>query len=197
MDSSQDQCKHNRISRNCYLCHMECVGGTLKEKYEFDTMQQNISRLEIRTTKLEQYARLQADHNALQEEINRTLNNYIKELQQQHIKIERDYHELVRMHDNRISATEKNIRFMMGDPSAQVHKPKVHAGQEGELSPLKFPLQKTTGLTFEEAITAFKAGKKIMVRDDRCVSCIYEPISDYVYGFEFSHMLSNNWEIVE
>ncbi len=62
----------------------------------------------------------------------------------------------------------------------------------------KFAKPKTTGLTFEEAIIAFKAGKKIKLIDEFSCAVIYEVIhdKDKGYGFQHSHIFSNDWEIV-
>lgn len=66
---TESQCKHNRISRNCYLCHMEFVGGTLREKSEIDAPHKNLSDLMVRVSKLEEYKRLQDDRNIEQSKI--------------------------------------------------------------------------------------------------------------------------------
>lgn len=56
---------------------------------------------------------------------------------------------------------------------------------------------KTTGLTFEEAITAFKAGKKIRFHDGMSESSIYIPNNNHGYGFCYSKIIRDHWEIIE
>lgn len=58
-------------------------------------------------------------------------------------------------------------------------------------------IPKTTGLTFEEAITAFKAGKTIAWYISDTPMAIYEPKIGLGYGFEHDHIHSNHWGIVE
>ena len=76
MDSFEKEpnCEHHRIPRNCYLCYLHRNDYDPTKKTTMDTLYETISELKIRITKLEQYARLQADHNNLQREINLTLN---------------------------------------------------------------------------------------------------------------------------
>jgi hypothetical protein len=56
--------------------------------------------------------------------------------------------------------------------------------------------EKTKGLSFEEAIVAFKKGKKIRFNDGVCSYAIYEPKFDMAYGFEYSRIIQDFWEIV-
>lgn len=58
---------------------------------------------------------------------------------------------------------------------------------------------KTTGLTFEEAMTAFKAGKDIKFNDGMSSSNIYEPNPDVElwHGFSYQQILRDHWEIVK
>ncbi len=54
-------------------------------------------------------------------------------------------------------------------------------------------IPKTTGLTFEEAITQLKKGKKIHIKGSNNYVHI---IMDANY-FSGSEMLSNDWEVIE
>ena len=56
---------------------------------------------------------------------------------------------------------------------------------------------KTSNLTFEEAITAFKAGKNIRFNDGLTTSTTYGPRKDLCYGFAYSYICQDHWEIVE
>jgi chromosome segregation ATPase len=56
---------------------------------------------------------------------------------------------------------------------------------------------KTTGLTFEEAITAFKAGKKIRFHDGMSESTIYVPKAAWGFGFDYNKICRDHWEIVK
>lgn len=80
---------------------------------------------------------------------------------------------------------ETDIRHMIGDPSVQIHKPK----------------EKTTGLTFEEAIVAIKSHKRI--RRNSWINTYYyiDKENLYLYPAQFNltldEVLENDWEIAE
>ena len=69
MDSTEDLCKHHKIKRNCYSCHIEHVHGE-QEKTQLDTLHETISELRVRVSKLEEYKRLQDDQNT---EVNKNI----------------------------------------------------------------------------------------------------------------------------
>ncbi len=83
-------------------------------------------------------------------------------------------------------------------------KPKVCAGQDGELGPLIFPGKlKTTGLTFEEALVALKSFKKIKRKHrryiDHCevLDLKIKPADLQVFVFPLEDLFSSDWEILE
>jgi hypothetical protein len=59
MNGIDGYCKHGKIFRNCYTCHIEHN----PPKTEVDTLHEMISELKIRVSKLEEYKRLQDDNN--------------------------------------------------------------------------------------------------------------------------------------
>lgn len=79
----------------------------------------------------------------------------------------------------RLNKLEKHILFMLSDHKTQVNE------------------SKTTGLTFEEAMTAFKSGKKIRFHDGMSVSTIYEPKKPWAFGFGYDEIQRDQWEIVD
>lgn len=56
---------------------------------------------------------------------------------------------------------------------------------------------KTTGLTFEEAIVAFKAGKTIRMNDGCVPTIAYDHSPDMDYIFRYADICRDHWEIVE
>ncbi len=202
-ESPENTCKHQRLPRNCYLCYMHRHEYEPTRKTPMDALHETISELKIRITKLEQYSRLQADHNTLQREINLTLDNHIKELNE-HRKKQIDENRAVAKHfddldgwrealDNDLgSAHEKiikletmNQRAIDANPIKDIYErfaeidrqlknqgdinvvllDKFKSVIKDEIIKTKEDMVatslKTTGLSFEEAIVAFKAGKKI------------------------------------
>lgn len=113
MSDTEGLCKHKNILRNCYSCHLEFTYP--QEKTELDTLHEKISELMVRVSKLEQYARLQADHNELQREINATLNEEIKKLQE-HRKNQIDENRAVSKH---LTDIDENIEWLKNSPFAK------------------------------------------------------------------------------
>jgi seryl-tRNA synthetase len=202
MSNIEGFCKHGAIARNCYSCHIE--------KTEVDKLYEKISELMVRVSKLEEYSRLQADHNNLQREINTVLNNSVKDLDE-HRKRQMDENRAVFKH---LTDLEESYQGLSAELRHLLQKPyfsfdpgmldttkvrfvsKIDIPKE-TLCMEKFTQQKTTGLTFEQAITAFKAGKKIRFHDGMTESSIYIPNIAHGYGFDYSDICRDHWEIVE
>lgn len=79
MVNNEALCRHERIARNCYTCHLEY--NYPQEKSELDTLYESISELKVRISKLEEYKRLQDD-------ISLENNNYIKALYEFYYKLD-------------------------------------------------------------------------------------------------------------
>jgi hypothetical protein len=58
------------------------------------------------------------------------------------------------------------------------------------------PSDKKQGLTFEQAITAFKNGKKIRLNDGIYCGLIYIPSDESPCVFSYADMQIDHWEIV-
>ncbi len=195
MSSRDGFCKHGIIARNCYSCHID--------KTELDTLHETISELKVRVSKLEEYKRLQDDVNKDNKQDAMNLYEFYYKLNEHHKKqmdenravsrhFDRLDEEVKKLQDSpfgksptyaplfaRLEKAEQDIKYMMGDPSVQIHKPK------------------TTGLTFDKAIKHFIQGKSIRYRDGMTKDVLYTPQNDVTYYFSFDFMQKDHWEVME
>jgi len=224
----EDQCKHGKVTRNCYACHIDHVYS----KTELDTLNESLSELKIRLSKLEQYLRLQADHNKLQQTIITELANHINELQE-HRKKQIDENRAVSKHltdldesYQGLSHELRNLLEKLSDNDFVKFDPADYTDEDDEskksvtfdlgngnrtevrfvgnvtipketLCMDKFTKPKTTGLTLEEAITAFKTGKKIKRKAYWCDTLFMQLHNRESCSMDINDIMNDDWEILE
>lgn len=162
------------LDTDCGSAHEKIIKLEHKSKMH-DAKYDEYECYNIRISELEEYKRLQDDFNTGQISVNTF---HVKELE----KLATKYGEceLNSIRTNiRMSELEKNARYMMGDPSVQIHKPET----------------KTTGLTFEEAIISFKLGHKIK-RVGFPMTLWMEKCA-HTYIFSLDDLMAKDWEILD
>lgn len=235
MVNSGGLCKHLKISRNCYTCHLEY--NYPKEKTQLDTLHETISELKVRVSKLEEYKRLQDDKNKWFEYFYETSHKQYLELDD-HRKKQIDENRAISKHLDRLIEEIKNIdesvvalkdwlseheqegsaygnEFEKRDEDLNKRIKDLEEGYQGLFAELHFLLdkecerqiKKTKGLTFEEAIAAFKLGKKIR-REAWDNKEYFLNLKKYEYDsrdsierkislIDLADILKDDWEIVE
>ncbi len=251
MEEEDQNCKHQRIERNCYYCYLNRNGN---EPVNFqDMIFTTLSELKIRISKLEEYRRLQDDVNReyykhiikYDEHIEMNFNKLSDESEERMKEIEvQQRHDMARIthhnewllehddykkklfsHDDKINILLLKLnKLETAFKESQVYVPFDEDDYADESEPPvilnmvdsnsndvrfvgnitvpketlcmdKFTKPKTTGLTFEEAITAFKAGKKIKRKEwAKFFYLQRNEIDDS--SINSTDMLAEDWEIV-
>ena len=180
MDNLDENCKHGQITRNCYSCYLHRNDN---EPVNFqDMIFSTLSELKIRIAKLEQYKLLQDDIN----KYSHIVIGFCDEQRKKQI----DENRAVEKYLTRLEEDNAELNSRQNDLSEDVEMLKGwHHSSHQQL----FGEPKTTGLTFEEAITAFKVHKKIQ-RKHWIGTISYKNESLY---FAIEDVFANDWEIVE
>jgi hypothetical protein len=166
----EGNCRHSIIQRNCYACHLEYINS--QEKTQLDTLHETICELKIRVSKLEEYKRLQDD-------LNKDHNNHKRK---------------IKIHDEKLNillVKMNNLDLAM--TLAKDFDKTIAAYAENFKDFDELMKQKTTGLTFEEAIVAFKNHKSIYRNGWEC-SINY---LDKTIHLNIDDLLATDWEIIE
>lgn len=184
-------CKHGKIFRNCYTCHIEHN----PPKTEVDTLHEMISELKIRVSKLEEYKRLQDDVNKERAHLINyksylALADEIKKLDE-HRKKQIDENRAVSRHFDRLDEEIKNLDEHLNKIEK---KPRISFDPgRWDTTSVRFVSSvhiKTAG-TFDEAFKAFmdlktikrKNGMRHVLRDQSCIT------------FSPDDILATDWEI--
>ncbi len=228
MEEEEQNCKHQRLPRNCYLCYLHRHDN---EPVNFqDMIFTTLSQLKVRISKLEEYKRLQDDVNgahgnqlfalhdlrlsliqdikeinkcifALNDFKNMQITNYMQtsgelNVLHEHRKKQIDENRAVSKHLDELDSeidrqlkNQNNINVVLLDKFKSIIKDEIIKTKEDMVAtPIK-----TTGLTFEEAITLLKAGKNITIKGSNNYMHV---IMDHNM-FSRAEILSNDWEILE
>lgn len=201
---SEKTCKHSKVQRNCYACHLEYINS--QEKTQLDTLHETICELKIRVSKLEEYKRLQDD-------LNKHINNDIHNLNG-HRKKQIDENRAVSKHltdldefysnqakenkaiyDKFTNINDQIINIEKGMKLWEITQSSQNRNFNNRISSLEKNSIPTNikGLTFEEAIVAFKNHKSIY-RNGWEYSINY---LDKTIHLNIDDLLATDWEIIE
>lgn len=185
-----DKCKHGRIQRNCYICHLEFVYPQ-NPKAEMDTLHETISELKVRVSKLEEYKRLADDeikklsdfqsvinhrwstcviHKNKQIDENRAVSKHLTDLDESYQGLSAEVRHLLEI-------SKKNGNPLLWTPFV----------------PSWVSTEKTKDLTFAEAFDVFMTGKTI----HRKYGCRFTLMDASGITFSPNDILANDWVIAE
>lgn len=174
MDSIEENCKHNRLPRNCYLCYLHRHDNEPVNLQ--DMIFTTLSELKVRIAKLEEYKRLQDDDIKKQDEARKEQfkESYVIHEKVKHMQDQQNYHE-----------EKLNILLIRMDKLDLA----IRLANDYEDEP------KTTGLTFEEAIVAFKNGKKI--KRNAWGAYHWLLLHNKSSTINNDDIMNNDWEIID
>lgn len=235
MEELKDNCKHNRIPRNCYLCYLHRYDRK-DNKTPMDTLHEKLSELQIRIAKLEQYKLLQDDmntniyqkvnfvdeHRKKQIDENRAVSKHFDELDLKtkilltpEDRIKDINHSIDHLHECGVEQAKqmKDLTLRICDIEAMNQKAIdanpikdiyerfekiekiindlnfigfMHSGKLGE--------SQKNGLTFEEALIAFKQGKNIKRKVFDNTLNMFRPFD---LMLNVKDLFANDWEVVQ
>ena len=202
MDNLDENCKHGQITRNCYSCYLHRNDN---EPVNFqDMIFSTLSELKIRIAKLEQYKLLQDDINKYSHIVIGFCDEHRKKQIDQNVAV-----------SNHLDCHDEDVRYLVKE---KIILEKGCAEHNDKLNILLIRMDKldlaiklateyvlfeesdyddepkTIGLTFEEAITAFKKGGKI--KRERFVDFIHMDKDPFTEAITPRDIFENDWEIV-